>query len=177
MSRVSVHAKSMPVIRNSTCCCHIVPKRTELGSPVNTLDLGPYIPLGAGSGDEKCPAFTVTGDHEGSMLADSHIFQVFLHVFFLVLPSFFCCLLAPSTFPRGYFSLSPPSLRPSPPSLPPSLPPPLSLFLSLCFRRMWRQSIFRLLVVTTSKEPVCPWVELILKIIIIFLGFIKSKPC
>ena len=35
--------------------------------------------------------------------------------------------------------------------------------------------------VTTSKEPVCPRVELILKIIIIlliiFLGFIKSKPC
>ena len=36
-------------------------------------------------------------------------------------------------------------------------------------------------VVVTSKEPVCPRVELILKIIIIlliiFLGFIKSKPC
>ena len=36
-------------------------------------------------------------------------------------------------------------------------------------------------VVHTSKEPVCPRVELILKIIIIlliiFLGFIKSKPC
>ena len=35
--------------------------------------------------------------------------------------------------------------------------------------------------VHTSKEPVCPRVELILKIIIIlliiFLGFIKSKPC
>ena len=35
--------------------------------------------------------------------------------------------------------------------------------------------------VETSKEPVCPRVELILKIIIIlliiFLGFIKSKPC
>ena len=35
--------------------------------------------------------------------------------------------------------------------------------------------------VGTSKEPVCPRVELILKIIIIlliiFLGFIKSKPC
>ena len=33
----------------------------------------------------------------------------------------------------------------------------------------------------TSKEPVCPRVELILKVIIIlliiFLGFIKSKPC
>ena len=32
-----------------------------------------------------------------------------------------------------------------------------------------------------SKEPVCPRVELLLKIIIIlliiFLGFIKSKPC
>ena len=36
-------------------------------------------------------------------------------------------------------------------------------------------------VVITSKEPVCPRVELIFKIIIIlliiFLGFIKSKPC
>ena len=35
--------------------------------------------------------------------------------------------------------------------------------------------------IETSKEPVCPRVELILKIIIIlliiFLGFIKSKPC
>ena len=35
--------------------------------------------------------------------------------------------------------------------------------------------------ISTSKEPVCPRVELILKIIIIlliiFLGFIKSKPC
>ena len=38
-----------------------------------------------------------------------------------------------------------------------------------------------LLLINTSKEPVCPRVELILKIIIIlliiFLGFIKSKPC
>ena len=38
-----------------------------------------------------------------------------------------------------------------------------------------------LYIVNTSKEPVCPRVELILKIIIIlliiFLGFIKSKPC
>ena len=37
------------------------------------------------------------------------------------------------------------------------------------------------LIIYTSKEPVCPRVELILKIIIIlliiFLGFIKSKPC
>ena len=37
------------------------------------------------------------------------------------------------------------------------------------------------IIVATSKEPVCPRVELILKIIIIlliiFLGFIKSKPC
>ena len=37
------------------------------------------------------------------------------------------------------------------------------------------------LLIGTSKEPVCPRVELILKIIIIlliiFLGFIKSKPC
>ena len=37
------------------------------------------------------------------------------------------------------------------------------------------------ILLTTSKEPVCPRVELILKIIIIlliiFLGFIKSKPC
>ena len=36
-------------------------------------------------------------------------------------------------------------------------------------------------IINTSKEPVCPRVELILKIIIIlliiFLGFIKSKPC
>ena len=36
-------------------------------------------------------------------------------------------------------------------------------------------------IIYTSKEPVCPRVELILKIIIIlliiFLGFIKSKPC
>ena len=36
-------------------------------------------------------------------------------------------------------------------------------------------------IVYTSKEPVCPRVELILKIIIIliiiFLGFTKSKPC
>ena len=35
--------------------------------------------------------------------------------------------------------------------------------------------------ISTSKEPVCPQVELILKIIIIlliiFLGFIKSKHC
>ena len=37
------------------------------------------------------------------------------------------------------------------------------------------------IIIITSKEPVCPRVELILKIIIIlliiFLGFIKSKPC
>ena len=36
-------------------------------------------------------------------------------------------------------------------------------------------------IVATSKEPVCPRVELLLKIItillIIFLGFIKSMPC
>ena len=36
-------------------------------------------------------------------------------------------------------------------------------------------------IIITSKEPVCPRVELIFKIItillIIFLGFIKSKPC
>ena len=36
-------------------------------------------------------------------------------------------------------------------------------------------------ITSTSKEPACPRVELILKIIIIlliiFLGFIKSKPC
>ena len=40
---------------------------------------------------------------------------------------------------------------------------------------------FLISIVTTTKEPVCPRVELILKIIIIlliiFLGFIKSKPC
>ena len=39
----------------------------------------------------------------------------------------------------------------------------------------------RAIIIKTSKEPVCPRVELILKIIIIlliiFLGFIKSKPC
>ena len=38
-----------------------------------------------------------------------------------------------------------------------------------------------LILIETSKEPVCPRVELIFKIIIIlliiFLGFIKSKPC
>ena len=42
-------------------------------------------------------------------------------------------------------------------------------------------TILLIIVVVTSKEPVCPRVELILKIIIIlliiFLGFIKSKPC
>ena len=36
-------------------------------------------------------------------------------------------------------------------------------------------------IILTSKEPVCPRVELILKIIIIllkiFLGFSKNKPC
>ena len=41
--------------------------------------------------------------------------------------------------------------------------------------------VYHQLIVITSKEPVCPRVELILKIIIIlliiFLGFIKSKPC
>ena len=41
--------------------------------------------------------------------------------------------------------------------------------------------IYLIVIVITSKEPVCPRVELILKIIIIlliiFLGFIKSKPC
>ena len=40
---------------------------------------------------------------------------------------------------------------------------------------------YQLALVITSKEPVCPRVELILKIIIIlliiFLGFIKNKPC
>ena len=44
--------------------------------------------------------------------------------------------------------------------------------------RAYRESTH---IVITSKEPVCPRVELILKIIIIlliiFLGFIKSKPC
>ena len=43
------------------------------------------------------------------------------------------------------------------------------------------QLIVYMLVVLTSKEPVCPRVELILKIIIIlliiFLGFSKNKPC
>ena len=41
--------------------------------------------------------------------------------------------------------------------------------------------IIAVIIVYTSKEPVCPRVELIFKIIIIlliiFLGFIKSKPC
>ena len=41
--------------------------------------------------------------------------------------------------------------------------------------------ILNVFIVLTSKEPVCPRVELIFKIIIIlliiFLGFIKSKPC
>ena len=44
--------------------------------------------------------------------------------------------------------------------------------------RMWGGAA---IIVITSKEPVCPRVELILQIIIIlliiFLGFIKSKPC
>ena len=43
----------------------------------------------------------------------------------------------------------------------------------------WRNYV--IMIIDTSKEPVCPRVELILKIIIIlliiFLGFIKSKPC
>ena len=49
--------------------------------------------------------------------------------------------------------------------------------------RMQRFAFIRdyVLVIITSKEPVCPRVELIFKIIIIlliiFLGFIKSKPC
>ena len=42
---------------------------------------------------------------------------------------------------------------------------------------LWRNYVY----VYTNKEPVCPRVELILKIIIIllilFIGFIKSKPC
>ena len=42
-------------------------------------------------------------------------------------------------------------------------------------------SKWKTIIISTSKEPVCPRVELILKIIIIlliiFLGFIKSKPC
>ena len=44
-----------------------------------------------------------------------------------------------------------------------------------------REGLLNLQIVHTSKEPVCPRVELIFKIIIIlliiFLGFIKSKPC
>ena len=43
-----------------------------------------------------------------------------------------------------------------------------------------QKSVFQT-IVEISKEPVCPRVELIFKIIIIlliiFLGFIKSKPC
>ena len=42
-------------------------------------------------------------------------------------------------------------------------------------------AVYGIRIIGTSKEPVCPRVELILKIIIIlliiFLGFIKSKPC
>ena len=52
----------------------------------------------------------------------------------------------------------------------PSLAPMLPSFLALLSYN-----------IETSKEPVCPRVELIFKIIIIlliiFLGFIKSKPC
>ena len=40
-------------------------------------------------------------------------------------------------------------------------------------------SMYTFIILTTSKEPVCPRVELIFKIIIIlliiFLGFVKSK--
>ena len=49
------------------------------------------------------------------------------------------------------------------------------------FVKKWLSRQFYSLIIVTSKEPVCPRVELILKIIIIlliiFLGFIKSKPC
>ena len=42
-------------------------------------------------------------------------------------------------------------------------------------------AIYHIIIDHTSKEPVCPRVELILKIIIIlliiFLGFSKNKPC
>ena len=42
-------------------------------------------------------------------------------------------------------------------------------------------ALYHMSIIITSKEPVCPRVELLLKIIIIlliiFLGFIKSKPC
>ena len=44
-----------------------------------------------------------------------------------------------------------------------------------------KETVMAIRIVETSKEPVCPRGELILKIIIIlliiFLGFIKSKPC
>ena len=56
--------------------------------------------------------------------------------------------------------------------------------LFLCFAMPIHQPDFFFVpvgIVITSEEPVCPRVELILKIIIIlviiFLGFIKSKPC
>ena len=49
------------------------------------------------------------------------------------------------------------------------------------FNLLFFTSIHQILFYLTSKEPVCPRVELIFKIIIIlliiFLGFIKSKPC
>ena len=48
-------------------------------------------------------------------------------------------------------------------------------------RDMFYTHKYVLHIVLTSKEPVCPRVELIFKIIIIlliiFLGFNKSKPC
>ena len=60
----------------------------------------------------------------------------------------------------------------------------LRAFIERHFRGSKPLQIFtklRPIIVYTSKEPVCPRVELILKIIIIlliiFLGFIKSKPC
>ena len=60
----------------------------------------------------------------------------------------------------------------------------LRAFIERHFRGSKPLQIFtklRPIIVYTSKEPGCPRVELILKIIIIlliiFLGFIKSKPC
>ena len=51
----------------------------------------------------------------------------------------------------------------------------------MTLKQMNPKQFVTLRIMTTSKEPVCPRVELILKIIIIlliiFLGFIKSKPC
>ena len=59
--------------------------------------------------------------------------------------------------------------------------PLLKFFLIKEMTSLMNHVRFGTVIAYTSKEPVCPRVELILKIIIIlliiFLGFIKSKPC